>query len=107
MTTSSDSARTPPRVGVTVASTGADCGAALSAAVYALGKHLDTLVIYEKLGGKAGTQQHLHGQSNTGANPAAEAVGLLEREIAARPKLGLCDRVTSVSKAEGGFQITT
>src|SRR5690242_15959110 len=37
--------------------------AALSAAVYALGKQLDVMVIYEDLGGKAGARQHLRGQA--------------------------------------------
>ncbi len=81
--------------------------AALSAAVYALGKHLNVLVIYENLGGKAGTQQHLRGQSGAGATPIVEAVRVLEREIASQPERALCDRVTSVSTIEGGFQITT
>jgi len=81
--------------------------AALSAAVYALGKHLDVLVFYENLGGKAGTQQHLHRQSGTGAAPGAAVAGILEREIAAQPERALCDRVVSVSTSEAGFQITT
>jgi thioredoxin reductase len=81
--------------------------AALSAAVYALGKHLDTLVIYEKLGGKAGTQQHLRGQSGAAVSPVAEAMHILERVIDAQPERTLCDRVSSVSTTEAGFQITT
>jgi thioredoxin reductase len=81
--------------------------AALSAAAYSLGKQLDVLVIYEDLGGKAGTQQHLHGQSGVGATPGAEAARMLEREIAAQPEHTLCDRVTGVSKIEAGFAITT
>lgn len=81
--------------------------AALSAAVYALGKQLDVLVIYEKLGGKAGTQQHLRGQAGTGVAPGVEAAHVLEREIEAQPERTLCDRVMSVAPFEAGFQITT
>jgi thioredoxin reductase len=81
--------------------------AALSAAVYALSKHLKVLVICENVGGKAGIQQHLHGQSGTGATTGVEAVRVLEREIATQPELTLCDRVISVSTIEVGFQITT
>jgi len=81
--------------------------AALSAAVYALGKQLNVLVVYESLGGKAGTQQYLRGQSGAGAMPGVEVARVLEREIAAQPERALCDRVTSVSTIEAGFQITT
>jgi thioredoxin reductase (NADPH) len=81
--------------------------AALSAAVYALGKQLDVKVIYEKLGGKAGTQQHLHGQSAQRAAFSVEAAHLLEREIAAQPEHTVCDRVSSVTTIEGGFRIVT
>ena len=81
--------------------------AALSAAVYALGKQLNVLVIYEKLGGKAGTQQHLRGQSGAAATPNVEAAHMLERAVTAQPECMLCDRVTNVSTTEAGFQITT
>jgi len=81
--------------------------AALAAAVYAMGKQLDVMVIYEKQGGKAGTQQHLHGQAGAVATPGVEAARLLEREIATQPERTLCDRVTNVSTIEAGFQITT
>jgi thioredoxin reductase len=72
-----------------------------------LGKQLNILVVYENLGGKAGSQQHLRGQSGTGAAPGVEAARVLERAIAAQPECALCDRVTSVSTVEAGFQITT
>jgi thioredoxin reductase len=81
--------------------------AALSAASYALNKQLDVLLIYEKLGGKAGTPQHLHGQSGERAAPGAEAAHLLEREITAQPEHMLCDRVSSVLTTEGGFRVAT
>lgn len=81
--------------------------AALSAAVYALGKQLDILVIYEQLGGKAGTQQLLHGQSDACATPGAEVAHLLQREIAAQLERTVCDRVISLSTIDTGFQIAT
>src|SRR5438876_617015 len=60
--------------------------AALSAAVYALGKQLNVLVIYEDLGGKAGTQQHLRGPSGVGAVAGADGgAGLPGRAGRFRP----------------------
>jgi thioredoxin reductase len=81
--------------------------AALSAAVYALGKQLDVMVIYEKLGGKAGSQQHLRGQSAERVAAGVEAAHILELEVAAQSDRTLCDRVSSVATIEGGFRIAT
>ena len=53
--------------------------AGLSAAMYALGKQLDFLAIYEDIGGKAGTPQHLLGQALEEYLPGTEAVLLFER----------------------------
>lgn len=72
-----------------------------------MGKQLNVLVIYEDLGGKAGTQQHLRVPSGVGAVPGAEAARALEREIAAQLEHTLCDRVMGVSGVEGSFQVTT
>jgi thioredoxin reductase len=51
--------------------------AGLSAALYALGKGLDAVTIYEDVGGKAGTQQQLAGHVliaiGDGARAAASA----------------------------------
>jgi thioredoxin reductase len=81
--------------------------AALSAAVYALGKQLDVLVIYEDLGGKAGTRQQLRGQSTEEYLAGADAARALERQIAAQPERTLHDRVTDVAKIGGAFHVTT
>jgi thioredoxin reductase (NADPH) len=81
--------------------------AALSAAVYALGKQLDVLVIYDDLGGKAGTHQHLRGHAGTGVVAGAEAVRALEHEIAAQPEHTLRDQVTNVVSVDGFFHVTT
>ena len=52
--------------------------AGLSAAMYALGKQLDFLIIYETFG-KAGTAQHLGGQAEEEYLAGSEAVRLFER----------------------------
>lgn len=81
--------------------------AALSAAVYAFGKQLDALMIYEKIGGKAGTQQHLQGQNSEEYVAGAEASRALKQQVAAHEAQLLCDRVTSITKTNGTFQVAT
>jgi len=81
--------------------------AGLAAAAYAHSKQLDVRVIVEELGGKAGTQQHLHDQAGEEALLDAATVQLLARRIAAREGAVLHDRVTSVTKAQGVFQVET
>ncbi len=81
--------------------------AALSAGVYALGKQLDVKIVYEQLGGKAGTQQHLRGQSGEEYLAGAVAVRALERQIAEQPDFTVCDRVTEVTKIAGVFRTAT
>lgn len=81
--------------------------AALSAAVYALGKQLDVIVIYENLGGKAGTRQQLRGQIAEEYLAGAEAAHTLQRQVEAQPDRTLHDRVTEVAKASGAFRVTT
>jgi thioredoxin reductase (NADPH) len=81
--------------------------AALSAAVYALGKQLDVLVIYEDLGGKAGTRQQFRGQSTEEYLAGAEAARALQRQLASQPEHTLKDRVTDIAKREGVFYVTT
>jgi thioredoxin reductase len=80
--------------------------AGLSAAMYALGKRLDFLVIYEDFG-KAGTPQHLASQADEEFLAGAEAVRLFERQISAHGQHTLCDRVTDVSKLSEVFHVTT
>ncbi|HNP69999.1 MAG TPA: NAD(P)/FAD-dependent oxidoreductase [Kouleothrix sp.] len=81
--------------------------AALSAAVYALGKQLDVVIVYEKLGGKAGTQQHLRGQPGDEYVAGAAAARALEQQVLAYPNATICDRVSSVVKNDGVFQVST
>src|SRR4029079_15347441 len=81
--------------------------AGLSAATYALGKQLDVLLIYDDIGGKAGTRQRLSGQVEEEYLAGAEAVLLFERRITAQAGRTLRDRVTDVTKMHGVFHITT
>ena len=81
--------------------------AALSATVYALGKQLDVVMIYEKLGGKAGARQHLRGQVVEEYLAGTEAARALQRQVEAQPERALRDRVIEVTKANGGFKVTT
>lgn len=81
--------------------------AALSAAVYALGKQLNVKVIYEDMGGKAGTQQHLRGQQGDEYVAGAAAARALEQQVANYPGHTLCDRVADIVKSDGVFHITT
>jgi thioredoxin reductase (NADPH) len=81
--------------------------AGCAAAVYALDKQLDVLLICEEVGGKAGTQQHLGGQAGEEYLAGAEAVQLLERRVATHAGVVLRDRVISVAKEHGVFHIAT
>jgi thioredoxin reductase (NADPH) len=80
--------------------------AGLSAAVYALGKQLDVVAIYEQVGGKAGTQQ-LHDQAGEEYLAGAEAVALFERRVTAHEGATLRDRVVGLAKNSGVFQVET
>jgi len=81
--------------------------AGLSAALYALGKGLDTVAIYEDVGGKAGTQQQLAGQAGDEYLAGAEAVQLFERRVTSRAGAVLRDRVIELRKQHDVFQIET
>src|SRR6266545_3035636 len=81
--------------------------AALSSAVYALGKRLDMLVIYEDLDGKAGTRQHISGQVVEEFLAGVEAIRSFERYVRIQAGHTLRDRVVEVSKTDGAFQVMT
>jgi thioredoxin reductase len=80
--------------------------AGLSAAMYALGKRLDFLVIAESLG-KAGTPQQLSGQDEMEYLAGTEAVRLFERQITMQADRMLRDHVTEVVKEDDFFHVTT
>ena len=81
--------------------------AGLSAALYALGKGLDAVTIYEDIGGKAGTQQQLVGQASEEYLAGVEAVQLFERRVTSHAGAVLRDRVIELRKYNGIFQIET
>jgi thioredoxin reductase len=81
--------------------------AGLSAAMYALGKQLDFLMIYHDIGGKAGTRQHLSGQIEEEYLAGTEAVDLFERRIVVQAGRTLRDGVVEVTKTSGVFHVTT
>src|SRR5215207_814064 len=80
--------------------------AGLSAAMYALGKQLDFLIIYETFG-KAGTPQHLIGQAEEEYLAGSEAVRLFERRISIDAEHTLRDQVTDVTKESSVFRVAT
>lgn len=81
--------------------------AAMSSGMYALGKQLNYLMIYETLGGKAGSRQSLVGQVETEYLAGEEAVRLFERRLAAQEGHMLRDRVTKVARTAGHFVVET
>lgn len=81
--------------------------AGVSAALFALVKQLDAVAIYEDVGGKAGTQQQIHGQAGEEYLAGAEAVQMFERRVTTHPNAVLRDRVIGLSKSAGVFQIET
>jgi len=81
--------------------------AALSAGIYAFGKQLEFLIIYEDVGGKAGSRQQLTGQAEEEYLAGAEAVMLFERRITSLAGRTLRDHVVEVSKREGVFHVAT
>jgi thioredoxin reductase len=81
--------------------------AGCAAALYALDKRLDVLLICEEVGGKAGTQQQLHEQTGDEQLAGAEAIQLLERRVTTHAGVVMRDRVLSVEKERGVFYIAT
>ncbi|GAB4200230.1 MAG: hypothetical protein OHK0022_21140 [Roseiflexaceae bacterium] len=81
--------------------------AALSAAVYALGKGLDTLLVFEDLGGQVGVRQRFIGQLSDEYLAGEEAVRMLQRRIIKQSERSLNDRVLGVTAGEGLFLIET
>jgi thioredoxin reductase len=79
--------------------------AAQAAALYALGKQLDTVMIYEHLGGKSGWRQNLVGQAEVEYLAGEEAVRLFERRITHARGATLRDSVTHVIKEAGVFHV--
>jgi len=81
--------------------------AGLSAAMYALSKQLDVLLIAKTLGGKAGWHQQLLGQASPEYIAGEEIVSSFERKLRERPDHVLLDEVSRVTKTAGVFQVET
>lgn len=81
--------------------------AGIAAALYAIDKQLDVLVIYEDVGGKAGTQQQIHGQAGDEYIAGADAVQLFERRVTMHSNNILRDRVIGLERRAGVFNIET
>jgi thioredoxin reductase (NADPH) len=81
--------------------------AALSAAVFALGKQLDFVMIYQAPGGKAGWRQRLAGQIEDEFLAGELAVRGFEHQIIMRSGRAIRDRVISIVKQDGAFRVQT
>jgi thioredoxin reductase len=80
--------------------------AALASAMFALGKQINLLMIYDNPGGKTGAHQRLVGQLGEEHLVGEDVVHLFERQVLNSGKT-LRDRVTQVTRTEGGFQVVT
>lgn len=81
--------------------------AALAAAVYTLGKGLDTLLVFEDLGGQVGVRQRFTGQLSDEYLAGEEAVRMLQRRIIKQSDRSLNDRALGVSVGDGFFLVET
>jgi thioredoxin reductase len=81
--------------------------AGLSAAIFALGKQLDFLMICDELSGKSGWRQQLVGQVAEEYLAGDEAVRLFARRIKDCGGRVLRDRVAEVTRTADSFQVET
>jgi thioredoxin reductase len=81
--------------------------AALAAAFYATGKHLDVVMIYEELGGKIGWLQSLAGPGEHPYLPGNELAHLLTIRTITQARRTIDDRVRAVTRDAGTFQVST
>lgn len=81
--------------------------AALAAAVYALDKQLDLLVITEEIGGKAGMLPTVDGEESVAWQVSEAAAQLFGRALSVRQDLHMRDRVVDINKVADGFEVVT
>jgi len=81
--------------------------AALSAAFYALGKHLNVAIIFEDLGGKIGWLQSLTGPDQEHYLPGNELIHDLTQRILTQPDRIIHDRVVKVERTHHHFTVST
>lgn len=79
----------------------------LSAAMYALSKQLDVLLIAKNIGGKAGWQRRVAGQRTSELDPAETTVRLFADRLTGEVGHGMHDTVTHVTKVDGHFEVET
>jgi thioredoxin reductase len=80
--------------------------AALSAAVFALGKQLDVCLIADRLGGWTGAHQRIIGQLGDEHLAGEEAVQILLHDVS-QAGITVNDTVVSITRHDGAFQIET
>lgn len=81
--------------------------AGASAAIYALGKQLNFVLIYEDLGGKSSWGQMLSGQDAEEQRSGSGTVNYFVNKVSAQPGRTIHDYVTEVSTTHDGFQVET
>lgn len=81
--------------------------AGLSAAIFALGKQLDFVLICDELSGKSGWRQQLAGQTAEEYLAGDEAVRLFARLLKERDGRILRDRVAEVTRTDNIFHVET
>jgi len=81
--------------------------AGLSAAMYALSKQLDVLLIAKNIGGKVGWRRRVAGQRTGDLDPAEATVRLFADRLTGEVGHGMHDTVAKISKLEGHFEVET
>jgi thioredoxin reductase (NADPH) len=81
--------------------------AGLTAALYALDKRLDVLLISQAIGGKAGWHRRVVGEQAVGGDTGEAAVNLLLRRMNTWRGHTMRDTVTQVRKIDEGFEVET
>lgn len=81
--------------------------AGLSAAIYALGKQLDFLMIYGEMGGKSDWNQRLADQEENVFRAGSDVVSLFARQLGTHPEHVMQDLVVGITRAEGYFEVET
>ena len=79
----------------------------LAAAVYALGKRLDVLVIADRLGGKVGQHQRLADETSDERFPGEETVEMFARQVSRSADRLVRDHAIAIAKDSDAFRIST
>src|SRR5690349_16993475 len=79
--------------------------AGLAATAYALDKHLDVVLVFTKLGGRAGNTQILARQTEPEHLLGVKALNEFTERVNARPDCLMTDMVISVFKRDDAFHV--